>query len=377
MRKIFFLAPFLVFELSCNYSGKYRKPDEMRCDILRNQFATGFRIIDHKKSRTIEVFNPWQMAQNISIQYNLIPKGASTQNLENPIHLPLKTVVCMSTTHIAFIDALGENSTIKGISGAKLVSNVIIKNKLTKNEIVDIGYEQSLNYELLIKLHPDVIFVYGIGSDVSGYVNKLKELNIPVVLVGEYLETNPLAKAEWIKFFAEFFQKRELANKIFDTIATKYSNLKLLASKAKYKPKVMSGLPWNGTWYISGGKSYAATLISDAGGNYLWNDLDSRESLPVDLETVFQKSNDADIWLNIGAVLSKKDIPSIDERLIALPPFIKNELFNNNARLTNSGGNDYWESGTVNPHLILNDLIAILHPELVSNYKLYYYKHLN
>jgi iron complex transport system substrate-binding protein len=375
------MRPILLFSLvivliSCNSTEK-NKHNEIVNDTIKNIYATGFRIIDHKNYKTVEVFNPWQMAKNISIQYNLVEKKDTFNSLDNCIKIPLKNVVCMSTTHIAFINALGETSTIKGISGADLVSNSIILKNLADHKVVDIGYEQSLNYELLIKLHPDAIFVYGIGSDVSGYVNKLKELNIPVILVGEYLETNPLAKVEWIKFFAEFFQKRKLADQIFDTISFQYNHLKSIAAKAEFKPKVMTGLPWNGTWYISGGKSYAAKLIADAGGNYIWNEIDSRESLPIDLETVFQKSDNADIWLNAGASLSKKDIRSIDERLVILHPFINNNIYNNNARLSNTGGNDYWESGTTHPQMILNDLIAIFHPELFPNYKLYYYQKLN
>ena len=82
----------------------------------------------------------------------------------------------------------------------------------------------------------------------------------------------------------------------------------------------------------------------------------------------------SDIWLNTGATLSKKDILAVDGRLASLLPYQKNKIFNNNARLSVSGGNDYWESGTLQPQIILKDLIAILHPELLPIYKLYYYQ---
>jgi iron complex transport system substrate-binding protein len=39
--------------------------------------------------------------------------------------------------------------------------------------------------------------------------------------------------------------------------------------------------------------------------------------------------------------------------------------------------NDYWESGIINPHVILADLINILHPELLPDHKLHYYRQLN
>lgn len=51
-------------------------------------------------------------------------------------------------------------------------------------------------------------------------------------------------------------------------------------------------------------------------------------------------------------------------------------VYNNNARINNSGGNDYWESGTSNPDIVLSDLIKILHPEILPNHQLVYYRKL-
>ena len=50
-------------------------------------------------------------------------------------------------------------------------------------------------------------------------------------------------------------------------------------------------------------------------------------------------------------------------------------VYNNNLRLTPTGGNDYWESAVVRPDVVLRDLIHIFHPELVTD-SLYYYRHL-
>ena len=163
----------------------------------------------------------------------------------------------------------------------------------------------------------------------------------------------------------------------FDSIAENYNNLKELVSKEKIKPIVMSGLPWSGTWYVSGGKSYTAKLIEDAGGEFLWKSINSHESLPIDLETVFQKSNETDYWLNSGSAKTLKEIISVDSRLSNLKPFKNGKIYNNNARLSETGGNDYWESGVINPDVILKDLIVILHPGLLPGYKPFYYKNLN
>jgi iron complex transport system substrate-binding protein len=375
-----FCILILVSSFGCYKSHEKKGKSSRLADSLTNKHANGFFITQNHDSIVLSIVNPWQKANEVVLNYLLIKRKNSSPTIEfhvNRISIPVSRVVCMSTTHIAFIDALGELNSIIGLSGAKLVNNTYIRKKLKEGSIVDVGYEQSINYELLVKLKPDVVFSYGVGSEVSGYINKLNELGIPVVLVGEYLETDPLAKAEWLRFFAEFYNKRNIAEEIIDTINFKYQKLKESLSKIKNKPTVMAGLPWNGTWFVSGGKSYAAKLIEDAGGNYLWKDLNSRESLPMDMETIYKTTSNADYWLNTGSAVSRKDILSVDQRLGLLQPFKTGQIFNNNARLNETGGNDYWESGVLNPHVILHDLIVILHPELTVDKKLIYYKKLD
>jgi len=287
MFKKYFLLVFPLI-ISCNTNSEKNTKADNSFDTLKNIYAAGFRIIKYNKYLTIEEFNPWQKAQNIAVKYRLKRQNQIIQKSNvNYINTPVKKVVCMSTTYISFIDKLGELNTIKGISGINLVSNAIIQKGIKNKEIVDVGYEQNLNYEMLISMKPDVVFTYGIGSQVSGQVAKMQELGIPVVLVSEYLETNPLAKAEWIKFFAEFFDKEEKANYIFINLSEQYDELMNKVVKINYRPTVISGLPWNGTWFVSGGNSYLAKLINDAGSNYLWKSVQSHESIPMNLEFIF------------------------------------------------------------------------------------------
>jgi len=376
MFKKYFLLVFPLI-ISCNTNSEKNTKADNSFDTLKNIYAAGFRIIKYNKYLTIEEFNPWQKAQNIAVKYRLKRQNQIIQKSNvNYINTPVKKVVCMSTTYISFIDKLGELNTIKGISGINLVSNAIIQKGIKNKEIVDVGYEQNLNYEMLISMKPDVVFTYGIGSEVSGQVAKMQELGIPVVLVSEYLETNPLAKAEWIKFFAEFFDKEEKANYIFINLSEQYDELMNKVVKINYRPTVISGLPWNGTWFVSGGNSYLAKLINDAGGNYLWKSVQSHESIPMNLEFIFQKSLYADIWINLSSATSKNDIINIDGRFKNLKPFKDDKMYNNNARINLNGGNDYWESGSVNPHIILKDLVHIFHPEINPDYQPFYYKKL-
>jgi iron complex transport system substrate-binding protein len=96
--------------------------------------------------------------------------------------------------------------------------------------------------------------------------------------------------------------------------------------------------------------------------------------MPYGIENVYMRGLKADFWLNISSVTSKQEISAVDERLQDLPSFKNGKLFNNNKRITEKGGNDFWESGSLYPHLLLKDIATILHPELFGNDEMRFYR---
>ena len=342
------------------------------------KYASGFDIEYYGAYTLLTVRNPWQQADNVEFKYALTGKPDS----DCPpgyelIETPVRRVICLSTTHIGFIDFLGFKESIVGISGKRYITDDYINKRIESGEIRDIGFDENLNYELIIDLKPDIIFVYGVTGAIASYVNKLRELNISTVLVGEYLEETPLAKMEWIKFMAAFYETEQKAIGRFDSVSDNYNRLVSLARDVTIKPKVLLGIPWRGTWYISGSRSYIAQIIKDAGGEYLWNDLYYRDSQPLSLESVFEKAFMADYWLNIGEVYNINDIMKVDERFKELPPLKKRKVFNNNNKINSFGGNAYFETGVVEPDVVLSDIIHILHPEILPNHNLKYYRQMN
>ncbi len=303
------------------------------------------------------------------------PAGIDTAEI---IYVPVKNIVCLSTTHLAMVSALGEAGSVTGFSGTKFIFDRELEEKVTNGTIREIGYEDNLNKELIVELNPDLVMVYGVGSESSGYTGKLKELGIKVFFNADYLEMDPLGKAEWIKLMGALYCKEQLADSIFSSVEEKYTRLcSIIGEKAARHPDVLLGLPFKDTWYISPGNSYISKLIQDAGGNYLWKDKESPAAFPSSLETVYLKALKAEYWLNTGTADSKTGICAVDPRLADLESFRKGNLFNNNKRISIGGGNDYWESGSINPHIVLADIAAILHPELFPDAELYYYKKLN
>jgi len=275
------------------------------------------------------------------------------------------------------ITALDETGSISGASGTGFLYDSTLMALVKKGLIPEVGYEDNLNKELIMKIKPDLVMVYGVGSESAAYIGKLRELGIKVLYNADYLETDPLGKAEWIKLFGALYCKEKLADSIFSNIENEYNNLKILINKSiTGKPKILLGMPYKDTWFISPGNSYISRLIEDAGGDYLWEDTRSDYSMPYGIENVYIKAIEADYWLNSGSASSRNGISAIDIRLSDLQCFKNGNIFNNNKRISPGGGNDYWESGALNPHLILRDMAKILHPGIFDREELIYYTRL-
>jgi len=343
--------------------------------------ANGFRIERKNNYSIVTITNPWQGASDISMSHYLVRKGSTIPEGVDSlqvIFVPLSRIICMSTTHVGMISALGEGNSVKGLSGTGFVYSGEIIDKVRQGLIEEVGYESNLNHELIIKISPDLVMMYGIGSESAGHVNKIRELGIKIMFNADYLETDPLAKAEWIKLFGALYCKEVMADSIFRAEVKDYNQIRdYVSENSAEKPSVLLGLPFKDTWFISPGNSFVSKLIHDAGGSYLWKNTSSSVSMPYGLENVYIAALDADFWLNIGTVTSSLEISLVDNRLSDLRCFKNKNLYNNNRRITPEGGNDYWESGTLRPHIILKDIAAILHPDLFSEHELFYYVRIN
>ncbi len=340
-------------------------------------FAKGFYVNVEEGIRKLTVINPWEKARNVQIDYYLVDKTLDIPaplKGKNIIRTPVEKIICLSTTHLAFLDALGEINRVKGISGGIYVSHPVIKRGIQNAEIIDVGYGQNLNFEAIIDLQPDVVMVYGVDSEITGFLSKFSDLGIPSILNAEYLETSPLGKAEWIKFVGELFNKGELADSIFGETERKYKELTRVSAGQIKRPKVMMGLPYRDAWWVPGGDSYIAQLIADAGGDYIGKDNNSRESFVISFEEALMWASIADVWLNVGMVTSKSEILAADSRFEKFRVFNQGEIFNNNRRATGLGGNDFWESGVIAPEVILADLIRIFHRGSVTSEDMIYYQ---
>ena len=180
-----------------------------------------------------------------------------------------------------------------------------------------------------------------------------------------------------MKVVAALTGSEKLVNEKFELIEKEYKKLTSLTKDLDNPPKIICNLPYKGSWYVPGGNSYVSNLLHDAGSDYLWASDDGTGGIQMDFETVYAKGIEADFWINPDFAKTLQDIIDTDERLIDFKPISTRSVYNSNFRMSRGIANDFWESGIVNPHLILADLIKILHPELLPDHQLFYYKQIN
>lgn len=364
----------LLFLASCITRNK-TSIETFNQDVYIPEYASGFKILgaENSASTLIQITNPWQGAKDVTMSYFVSRNGEQAPAGFNGPAIPAgaKQIVCMSSSYIAMLDELGEINRIAGVSGIDYIANLYII--AHKDSIKDMGPE--MNYELLIGLKPDVVLLYGIGDAQTAVTDKLKELSIPYLYMGEYLEESPLGKAEWMVVLSELTDNREKGIEIFREIPERYYALKALTDSAKQRPTVMFNTPWNDSWVMPSTQSYMARLIADAGADYIYKENNSNSSTPIGLETAYGLIQKADYWINVGSVNTLDELKSVNPKFADAKAVHEKRVYNNNLRSTPAGGNDYWESAVIRPDVVLRDLIHIFHPELVSD-SLYYYRHL-
>jgi iron complex transport system substrate-binding protein len=293
------------------------------------------------------------------------------------IKTPVNRVASMSSIYTTMIAELNCENKIVAIDNVDYYNNVFIQQQVKKGTIIELSKGPQIDIEKTVALNPDLFLTFGMGSPKDDVDKKLVQSSIPIAISIDHLEETPLARAEWIKFFAYFFNKENMADSLFQITEKKYNDLKKMALKTTKKPSVLTEIKYGDAWYIPAGKSFIAHLIEDAGGDYFWKEDTKTGSSAQSFETVYTKAKDCDIWINLYNLNTKKELLSYDERYGLFKACKNNQLYNNNKTQNTLGYSNYWETGITHPEDVLGDLMAIFSPTLMVNHSFVYYKKLD
>ncbi len=337
--------------------------------ISKVQYAEGFDIYVADGITKLVIYKPHSKREVLSTYYLVKYETAEKyKHVSDFVDVPFDSVAVFSGTQLNAMKNLGLLRKLVGVSEADYILDEEIRNRIKEGHITELAGNGNFYVERTLQLNPSVIFHSPYQANEN---NPLAATKIPMIPFFDFMENDPLGRAEWLKFTAVFFGKEEVGVKQFDTIVEQYKMYKDIAGKAKEKPTVFSDKYFSGQWYVPGGQSYIATLFKDAGADYIWKDDTHNASFPLDYETVFSKAHNADFW---RIVLSFGDEPSFD----ALAK--ENELYTHFAAFKNrkviwcnAQKTAYFEKSSLEPHLVLADFIKVFHPELLPDYEPKYY----
>lgn len=277
-------------------------------------------------------------------------------------------LMLFTSVHSSALEELGAGKRIGSVADALYFGSSLVREGLAKGTITDMGTPQQLSKEKLIAQRPSLalVSVYD-GMDDS----MLRQLGIPIVYMADNLEASPLGRAEWIRFIGLLAGEREMADSIFNAVEKNYTSMKSAVSGVKEKPRVMVENMYQGIWYVPAGDSYAARMLEDAGGDYLWKDSDGIGSLSLSFEQVLQRGADADIWLLklFGEELTAGSLEGKDERNMLFGPVRKKGVW-----YSNTAESKLFDEFPYHPDLLLKDYIHIFHPEVFPGYMPRYFK---
>lgn len=357
-------------------SQKKEQPDN---DYSKNsnQYATGFNIEEQEGYTKIIINNPWTDSNQKPYAIYYLYTQDSTRLPDDGFRLktPISSVIINTFSYFEFLNQLNELDKVVGVSDASRIYNPMILNKIDEGKIADLGDPFNPNLEKSLMLKSDAVVTSAFAQQ-DTYNERVINTGIPVIYSLEWMERTPLARAEWIKLIAAFFDKSEMADSIFNEVEQRYLNNKKIAGKVNNKPHVLAGDNFQDTWYMPGGNSFNANLFKDAGIDYFHKNNNEQGSIGLNIETVLLQFGNADLWVGCEAD-SYQELERKDKKYMLLQPVRQQKVFNNRNRVTAAGGNDYFESAILFPDQLLKDLIKAAHPELMSDEDFTYLKPLN
>ena len=448
-RNIYIFGALLaLLVLTACQGGKTTAGEAEEGDTLKMKYAKLLTIVKYGEKGTasldkdaedaeyqyaeVNVANPWK-AGTLLHRYILIPKGEEGDKTvtrlalqrtsgmgctTDTVRTPVERSAVFIAPHCQLMYELGCQQAIRGVcdlnyinipdvrkraasagkasSGNASSGNASFGNASAQNSIVDCGSSMAPDIERIIALKPEAILVSPFEN--SGGYGKLDKLHIPIIEAADYMESSPLGRAEWMKFYGMLFGKDKnisttVAGKALTTVAGKASEATLPAScelkadslfakiekeylklkaEAGKLPKGLSILTERKTgnvWYVPGGQSTIGILLKDANARYIFSDDKHSGSLPMSPEQILAKGSQVDVWAFKyfgGAPLSQVQLLQEYDGYKALAAFSRGNIYQ-----VDTSTVPYFELTSFHPELLLREFIILAHGERFGKLKFY------
>lgn len=432
-RKIYIFGALLaLLVLTACQGGKTTAGEAEEGDTLKMKYAKLLTIVKHGEKGTaslnndaedaeyqyaeVNVANPWK-AGTLLHRYILIPKGKEGDETvarlalqrtsgmgctTDTVRTPVERSAVFIAPHCQLMYELGCQQAIRGVCDLDYINipdvkkraalsrntaarkassgNVSAGKASVGNSIVDCGSSMAPDIERIIALKPEAILLSPFEN--SGGYGKLDKLHVPIIEAADYMESSPLGRAEWMKFYGMLFKKdgnapktalaascEPKADSLFAKIEKEY--LKLKAEAAGY-PKGLSILTERKTgnvWYVPGGQSTIGILLKDANARYIFEDDEHSGSLAMSPEQILAKGKQVDVWAFKyfgGAPLSQAQLLQEYDGYKALAAFNRGNIYQVDTSMV-----PYFELTSFHPELLLREFIILAHGERFGKLRFY------
>ena len=423
MKKLYILlcgATAALLMAACQ-GGKTAAADAEAGDTLEMKYAKLLTIVKHgdgeEASDAAEgidyqyaeaiIANPWK-AGTMLHRYILIPKGkegdktvamlarrrsTGARCTTDTVRTPVEKSAVFIAPHCQLMYEMGCQQAIRGVcdldyinipdvkkraasagnaaAGKASAGKVSAGNAAARNSIVDCGSSMAPDIERIIALKPEAILLSPFEN--SGGYGKLDKLHVPIIEAADYMESSPLGRAEWMKFYGMLFKKdgnapktalaascEPKADSLFAKIEKEY--LKLKAEVAGY-PKGLSILTERKTgnvWYVPGGQSTIGILLKDANARYIFSEDQHSGSLAMSPEQILAKAKNIDVWAFKyfgGKPLSRSQLLQEYAGYKSLAAFGSSRIYQ-----VDTSREPYFEITSFHPEVLLREFILLSHP---------------
>lgn len=368
MKRICFFVILVLWAVSCIQPKVQNSAGN---NLLTSRYAQGFSVHHFDDYTAVEVHDPWDSTRLLQ-RYLLVdrdrpvpgnlPKGTVVQ-------VPAQNIVVYTSVHAAIIDQLGETGRIIGVCEPRYMDTPSIQEGLKAGRIADMGEATAPNVEMMIDKGAELVIVSPFQN--SGY-GPVEKLGIPIIEGADYMESLPLGRTEWIRFYGMLFGKEALADSIFRQTEKSYLDLKQLVTADMPRPTVISEKKFSASWFMPAGDSYIANMYADAGADYVFKELPGAGSTPLAFETVLDRAIHADMWL---IKYNQSEDMTYGDLRAEYAPYENFDAFKNRRIYScNTGLVPYYEEFPLHPDYLLKDLIWVFHPELLPGYSPRYYR---
>lgn len=372
-------------------------------DTLQMKYAELLTIVKHNDGAYTEAIieNPWKKGTTLH-KYILVPKGnegdETVARLKDDIRenatlqmgshcdivrTPLESNVVFTAPHCQLMYELGCKNAITGVCDKDYINIPDIKERVklsdgkvstsdTDKVIIDCGSSMQPDIERIIALKPEGLLISPFEN--SGGYGKLDKLHIPIIETADYMETSPLGRAEWMKFYGLLFKSEERSDSLFSSIEKEYLALKAEAAKLPQGLSILTERKMGSVWYVPGGKSTMGILLKDANAKYIFADDTHSGSLAYGPERILSKGTQIDVWAFKyfgGKALSKNDLLAEYEGYKVLKAFNSNSIYQ-----VDTSTQPYFELTSFHPEILLREFIILAHPKATQFGKLRFYQHL-